>query len=155
MLGSNLGDSKMVLQLARKQIEERIGRIVVASSVYISKAWGIENQPDFLNQVLEVDTELHPSEVLKTILEIEQELGRIRYQKWGTRLIDIDILYYGNEIIETSELIIPHPENKNRNFVLVPMAEIAPEFTHPVFHISQTELLKNSPDQLKVVLLQK
>jgi 2-amino-4-hydroxy-6-hydroxymethyldihydropteridine diphosphokinase len=154
LLGSNLGDSETVLLLARSLIEVRIGRVVKASSIYLTKAWGIENQPDFLNQVLELDTKFDAAEVLKCILEIELELGRVRFQKWGTRIIDIDILYFGKSIIDTNDLIIPHPENQNRNFVLVPMAEIAPEFIHPVLQLSQTELLMNCPDKLKVALLQ-
>jgi 2-amino-4-hydroxy-6-hydroxymethyldihydropteridine diphosphokinase len=154
LLGSNLGDSKAVLQIARKHIEERIGKVVTASSIYLTKAWGIENQPDFLNQVLEIETVLKSSNVLKCILEIECELGRIRYQKWGTRIIDIDILYFGNDIVETPELIIPHPENQNRNFVLVPMSEIAPNFIHPILKCAQKELMLDCTDPLKVELLQ-
>lgn len=153
LLGSNLGDSERVLHQAKSIIEARIGAVIKASSTYLTKAWGIENQPDFLNQVLELDTELDASEVLKCILEIEQELGRIRFQKWGTRIIDIDILYFGNLIIQAKDLVVPHPENQNRNFVLVPMAEIAPDLIHPVLQLSQTELLKNCPDKLEVVLL--
>jgi 2-amino-4-hydroxy-6-hydroxymethyldihydropteridine diphosphokinase len=154
LLGSNLGDSKAVLQIARTHIEERIGRVIAASSIYLSKAWGIQNQPDFLNQVLELDTALRPSQVLKEILEIERELGRIRYQKWGTRIIDIDILYFGEEILESPELNIPHPENQNRNFVLVPIAEIAPDFIHPVLKRTQKELMLECNVPLKVEVLQ-
>lgn len=155
LLGSNLGDSETVLRLAKSLIEARIGAVIKASSIYLTKAWGIENQPDFLNQVLELDTELDASNVLNCILEIEQELGRIRFQKWGTRIIDIDILYFGKSIIDTKDLVIPHHENQNRNFVLVPMSEIAPDFMHPVLQLSQTELLNNCPDKLKVTLFQK
>jgi 2-amino-4-hydroxy-6-hydroxymethyldihydropteridine diphosphokinase len=155
LLGSNLGDSESILRLAKSLIEARIGTVIKASSIYLTKAWGIENQPDFLNQVLELDTVLDASKVLQCILEIERELGRIRFQKWGTRIIDIDILYFGKLIIDTKNLVIPHPENQNRNFVLVPMAEIAPDFMHPVLQLSQTELLKKCPDKMKVALLQK
>lgn len=155
LLGSNLGDSETVLHLAKSLIEARIGTVIKASSIYLTKAWGIENQPDFLNQVLELDTVLDASKVLQCILEIERELGRIRFQKWGTRIIDIDILYFGKLIIDTKNLVIPHPENQNRNFVLVPMAEIAPDFMHPVLQLSQTELLKKCQDKMKVALLQK
>jgi 2-amino-4-hydroxy-6-hydroxymethyldihydropteridine diphosphokinase len=155
LLGSNLGDSESILRLAKSLIEARIGTVIKASSIYLTKAWGIENQPDFLNQVLELDTVLDASKVLQYILEIERELGRIRFQKWGTRIIDIDILYFGKLIIDTKNLVIPHPENQNRNFVLVPMAEIAPDLMHPVLQLSQTELLKKCPDKMKVALLQK
>lgn len=154
LLGSNMGDSKKMLLSARDQIEARLGKIVRASSVYRTKAWGIEDQPDFLNQVLEVDTDLGASDILGYILEIEKIMGRIRYKKWFTRSIDIDILYYGDEIIETKHLNIPHPENQNRNFVLVPMAEIAPDFIHPKLGISQKELLRQSKDPLEVRALE-
>ena len=150
LLGSNLGDSQATLQSARRHIKSRIGEIVKSSSVYLTKAWGIENQPDFLNQVLEVETSRDPLFLLHTILDIEKKLGRVRYKKWHSRIIDIDILYYGSEIIDLPQLIIPHPENQNRNFVLAPMAEIAPDFIHPKLGITQRQLLERSTDTLKV-----
>lgn len=153
LLGSNLGDSQAILSMAVKHIENRIGAIIKTSSLYRTKAWGIENQPDFLNQVLEVDTLLDPESLLQCISDIERLLGRIRYQKWHSRIIDIDILYYGNEMIDLPQLIIPHPENQNRNFVLAPMAEIAPDFIHPKLGISQKQLLENSKDVLKVEII--
>ncbi len=153
LLGSNLGDTKKMLQSARGLIENRVGKVIQASSFYRTKAWGIEDQPDFLNQVLEVDTDLNPSEVLASILEIEKELGRIRYKKWFTRSIDIDILYFGDKIIDTENLKIPHPENPNRNFVLAPMVEIAPDFIHPKLKLSQAELLRLCDDHLEVKVL--
>lgn len=153
LLGSNLGDSRAMLTKAAKHIENRIGAIIKTSSLYRTKAWGIENQPDFLNQVLEVDTLLDPELLLQCISDIERLLGRIRYQKWQSRIIDIDILYYGHEIVELPHLTIPHPENQNRNFVLAPMAEIAPDFIHPKLGISQKQLLENSPDILEIEII--
>lgn len=153
LLGSNMGDSQSMLAMARKHIEHNIGDVLKASSVYRTQAWGIVTQPDFLNQVLEIDTALDPPSLLDEILHIEIELGRIRKQKWHSRTIDIDILYFAHEIVDLKHLRIPHPENQNRNFVLAPMAEIAPDFIHPKLGISQRELLERSTDTLKVKLL--
>ena len=150
LLGSNIGDSAEMLNTAVDHIRASVGKVINSSSVYQTKAWGIEDQPDFLNQVLEVDTHLKPHALLKQILQIEKDMGRIRYQKWGMRIIDIDILYYGNEILNNDDLKIPHPENQYRNFVLAPMAEIAPDFVHPALRLSQVELLKECPDNLEV-----
>ncbi len=152
LLGSNLGDREELLNTAREQIEKWIGTIVKTSLIYETEAWGIEDQPEFLNQVLEIETELKPIEVLDKIGIIEKEMGRRRYQKWGTRIIDIDILYFDDEVIETEELIIPHPENPNRKFVLVPMVEIAPDLVHPTLSLSQEELLDRCKDPLEVKL---
>ena len=152
LLGSNLGDREELLNTAREQIEKWIGAIVKTSLIYETEAWGIEDQPEFLNQALEIETELKPIEVLDKIGIIEKEMGRRRYQKWGTRIIDIDILYFDDEVIETEELIIPHPENPNRKFVLVPMVEIAPDLVHPTLSLSQEELLDRCQDPLEVKL---
>ncbi len=152
LLGSNLGDREELLNTAREQIEKWIGTIVKTSLIYETEAWGIEDQPEFLNQALEIETELKPIEVLDKIGIIEKEMGRRRYQKWGTRIIDIDILYFDDVVIETEELTIPHPENPNRKFVLVPMVEIAPDLVHPTLSLSQEELLDRCQDPLEVKL---
>jgi 2-amino-4-hydroxy-6-hydroxymethyldihydropteridine diphosphokinase len=123
---------------------------LVSSSVYRTKAWGIEDQPDFLNQVLEVESDLSAMEILKIILEIEQSLGRKRDIRWSKRIIDIDILYYGDEIIDLPGLTVPHPEIQNRNFTLAPLCDIAPGFVHPKLLKTQRELLDSSPDTLGV-----
>ena len=151
LLGSNLGDSGKMLKDAARQIESSVGKILRHSSVYKTKAWGVEDQPDFLNQVIEVESSRRPAAILKQINIIEEQLGRIRQKKWHSRLIDIDILYYGNEVVEQKELIIPHKENENRKFVLVPMVEIAPHFVHPLSGLTQEELLRNCSDKLEVV----
>lgn len=150
LLGSNLGDRLCMLARTKDLIEEHIGMIEDSSSIYTTKAWGINDQPDFLNQIVEVNTTLDPSETLTKIKKIESDLGRKRYVRWGSRIIDIDILYFGDLMIDSAELTIPHPENQNRRFVLVPMTELAPEFEHPCLNLTQKELLEYCQDQLDV-----
>ncbi len=150
LLGSNLGDRAEILLKAQKEISLSVGTVVNESSIYETGAWGIEDQPAFLNQVVVVKTKLNPHQLLTVINNIEQELGRIRHQKWGERLIDIDILYYNNKVINTPNLIIPHPEIANRRFTLVPLVEIAPDFMHPVLGRNQKELLSSCEDELEV-----
>lgn len=150
LLGSNLGDSEKVLSTARTHIQASAGKIIRSSAIYKTKAWGISEQPDFLNQVIEIESSLQPEDLMDVLLNIEKEMGRVRYKKWYARLIDIDILYYGAMVIKTENLTIPHPENQNRNFVLVPMAEIAPTLIHPLLGMTQTDLLKNTSDPLEV-----
>ncbi|MCK5467522.1 MAG: 2-amino-4-hydroxy-6-hydroxymethyldihydropteridine diphosphokinase [Cyclobacteriaceae bacterium] len=150
LLGSNLGNSREILKKAIGEIENDIGEIVKSSSVYKTKAWGIEDQPDFLNQVVEIESSHSPQIILKRANKIEEKLGRVRRIKWHSRIIDIDILYYGNEIVNTDKLVIPHPENQNRNFVLVPICEIAADLIHPVLMLTQREMLENCADKLDV-----
>ncbi len=148
LLGSNLGDSHKMLSSAQEHIKSEIGSIVSTSSIYTTKAWGIESQPDFLNQVIEIESSFSPSEVLRQINMIEEKLGRVRRIKWHSRIIDIDILYFGDFKFNSENLVIPHAEIENRNFVLIPMNEIAPNFIHPVFKCTQKELLEKCPDRL-------
>ena len=146
LLGSNLGDRISNLEIARERIVVAIGQIIKCSSVYSTAPWGIANQPDFYNQVIQLSTALNPNEVLKSALAIEEEMGRIRIVKWGPRLIDIDLLFYNQEIIESAELTLPHPGIPNRNFTLYPLVEIAPDFYHPVLNKPLTTILQECDD---------
>lgn len=148
--GSNLGDRGAHLKKAIEMIEVEIGPIEKASKVYRTKAWGLADQPDFLNQALEVKTVLSPMELLDKVLAIEEHMGRKRIKKWGQRLIDIDILFYGDIVLKSERLTIPHPYLHHRNFVLIPLLEIAPDFVHPGFKLSIEALSSRSEDSLGV-----
>lgn len=150
MLGSNLGNKKINLSTARDHISKSVGTILRTSSLYQSEAWGITEQPSFLNQVLQIETILNPQQLLKEILNIELKMSRIRNGKWKERIIDIDILYYDDIVIEETSLTVPHPEIPNRKFTLIPLCEIAPEEIHPILNITNTEILENTADILKV-----
>jgi len=151
--GANLGDRLENLKTVNRWIEQEVGPVRSASSIFHTEAWGKTDQPSFYNQVLRVDTELSPQELLDTILDIEEKMGRKRGQKWGSRLIDIDLLFYHQQEIQTDRLIVPHPFIAERNFVLAPMAEIAPGFYHPVHKKTIAELLEVSEDPLKCIPL--
>jgi 2-amino-4-hydroxy-6-hydroxymethyldihydropteridine diphosphokinase len=149
-LGSNQGDKHQNLQSSLDKISQKIGAIMGTSSFYKTQPWGNLNQDFFVNQVIRIWTELQPKEILQEIISIESELGRVRTEKWGSRIIDIDILYYGNLIIDNEEIQIPHAELTERRFVLVPLVEIAPDFLHPIFKLSNKELLEFCEDKLTV-----
>lgn len=145
-LGSNLGDREMLLGQARERISRlRDTSILQASQVLETKAYGLTEQPDFLNQVLEISTGLCPHDLLRSLLGIEAELGRTRDLKWGPRLIDIDILLMDELIISDSELCLPHPDFHNRDFAVRLLCEIAPELIHPTLKIPISRLL-DEPD---------
>ena len=150
LLGANLGDPKLQLLKAQELLSQRLGKLVKASSLYQSEAWGVEDQPIFLNQVLLLETEHSAHESLAICQSIENELGRVRKEKWGARIIDIDILYFNSEIIETQELTIPHPYIQERNFTLQPLFEVAHSYKHPKLHLTNEQLLLNCKDKLKV-----
>jgi len=151
-LGSNVGDRSNNLLQALTFISEKIGEVVKVSKLYESSPWRVDNQRDFLNQVIYIRSKLDPFEVLNIALEIEREMGRVRVEKWGERKIDIDILFFNDEIIETDSLCIPHQYISKRNFVLKPMCEIASEFIHPKFNKSIVQLLEECLDEDKVEL---
>lgn len=150
IIGGNLGNREQNLEIARTGIAKEIGAIILASSVYETAAWGVTEQADFLNQVLEVETDLSPFEILDKIQEIEQEMGRVKLQKWGTRTMDIDILFYGDQVIQAPHLTIPHIGIPDRNFVLIPMREIAPNLEHPILKKTIESLSLACPDLLEV-----
>ena len=145
-----MGNSLVLLSTASEQIEKQIGKRMLQSGLYATAAWGNSSQPDFLNQVIEVATGLDAAETLQTILAIEKNMGRIRTVKNAPRVIDIDILFFNNEIITRSDLIVPHPEIQNRRFVLTPLNEIVPAMIHPVLNKTTRQLLLDCPDQLAV-----
>ena len=149
-LGSNLGNSRNYIAAAIAEIEAKLGSIGKISSLYQTASWGKHDQPDFLNQVIELKTMLEPQDLLSGILNIEADMGRKRLEKWGSRIIDIDILLYANLIIETPELSIPHPYLVFRRFCLMPLCEIAPEFIHPRLGKNIQELLFELSDDLFV-----
>jgi len=152
-LGSNLGDRFKNLDYALKAIELSLGANVKKSSVYETKAWGQNNQPDFLNMAIELMTGFGAEEVLNSIQKIETDLGRIRIEKWGARTVDIDILFFNKEIITSSRLNVPHPLIAERKFVLLPLAEIAEEFIHPALQKTVKRLLLECKDELDVIKL--
>jgi 2-amino-4-hydroxy-6-hydroxymethyldihydropteridine diphosphokinase len=150
LLGSNLGDRKLLLQQAIRHLEYDVALAIKISSVYETAAWGKTDEPDYLNMVIELETELSPQTILEKILAIETVMGRTRDEKWGSRLIDIDILYYGGVVIDEPNLHIPHPQLHNRRFTLEPLAEIAPNFVHPVLKKTNLQLKKELKDSLIV-----
>ena len=150
LLGSNLGDSKKYISNAIVAIAKKIGLVQAKSALYQTAAWGKLDQPEFINQVIEVKTKLSPQLLLKYILEIEKMLGRERLEKWGSRTIDIDILFYDDQIIKELDLIIPHPFLQVRRFTLMPLSEIAPELIHPILLKNISQLLNELDDDLSV-----
>lgn len=151
LLGTNLGDRSKNLEDAITIIQKRCGPVLAKSSVYRTAAWGKVDQPEFLNQAISIDTQLLPQSLLNAVLEIERDLGRERLEKWGTRVIDIDILIYNNQVIRSRDLVVPHPQLENRRFALTPLSEIAPDLVHPLTGKKVSQLLEICPDQLEVV----
>lgn len=149
-LGGNLGDRLSNLIMAIQLIKERIGEVLQESAIYETKAWGDTNQPDYLNMVIALKTNLAPEELLNKTQRIENELGRKRREKWGARTIDIDILLINHLIINTERLKVPHPLMSERKFVLLPLMEVAAEFIHPIFKTSIKTLTSNCEDVLEV-----
>lgn len=150
LTGSNLGDRAAHLNQAARLITHRVGEVQATSGVYQTAPWGQQDQPEYLNQVLQVSTHLEAIQVLDTTQQIEEEMGRTRTQKWGPRLIDIDLLYMETICMQTERLTLPHPHIADRRFVLVPLCELAPVFVHPLLGQTNAELLAQCPDSLPV-----
>lgn len=152
-LGSNLGNKTKNLQKAKYEIMEQIGKILKIADLYETEPWGFENKNWFLNTVVEVETAFNEIETLKKCLLIEKKLGRVRSTQKNTylsRIIDIDILFFDSKIINLPELCIPHPHIQNRNFVLFPLADIAPEFIHPKLRKTVKYLLQTCKDTTQI-----
>ena len=150
LLGSNLGSREKYLQDAIKLIGQDIAQVKRQSAIYETQSWGKTDEPDYLNQVIELETTLPAQIVLQKVLAIEAALGRERREKWGSRVIDIDILLYGHEVISRPGLIIPHPEMHNRRFTLEPLGELAPVLLHPILNKSILQLKNELKDGLIV-----
>jgi len=150
LTGGNLGERVHNLATARELVAEQIGNIIAASSLYETAAWGNTDQPAFLNQAIMIETPLNARQLIRRILKIEKKMGRVREEKYGPRLIDIDILLFNNEKHNYQFLKLPHPEMQNRRFALLPLAEIAPEIIHPVLKKTIAVLLQECKDELEV-----
>jgi 2-amino-4-hydroxy-6-hydroxymethyldihydropteridine diphosphokinase len=149
-LGSNIGDRHAYIDEACKLLEERDVKIDRKSAIYESEPVGFTGQDEFLNQILVVETELSPMQLLDICLQVEQHMGRIRVEKNGPRNIDIDLLFYKDEIMSEKTLLLPHPRVAERRFILVPLAELLPDELHPVMDVSFQELLENCEDDSMV-----
>ena len=149
LLGSNLGNRINNLLHARNSIQD-FSSIIASSSLYQTQAWGNTQQPDFLNQIIEISYKKSPHQLLEDVLSIENKMGRLRNEKWGPRTIDIDILYYGQIIVADMNLKIPHPEIANRRFTLLPLVDIAPDFINPVSGKSSKQMLAECTDHSSV-----
>lgn len=150
LLGANLGDKIATLRNAIEEIKKNIGEISLISHLYETAAWGVEDQPTYYNQVIVCSTNHSSETLLKNTQSIENRLGRVRKEKWGARIIDIDILFIENEIIDTETLKVPHPFIQERRFTLEPLVEILPNFIHPILKKTNKDLLLHCKDPLKV-----
>lgn len=150
LLGTNEGAREKNLQKAKELIEKTCGKIIHSSSIYETEAWGLKEQNSFLNEAVSISTSHEPDSLLRVLKDIEVQTGRTETVKWGPRVIDIDILFYGNEFVNEVDLKIPHPFIAERRFTLVPLNEIASEFVHPVLKKTMNELLKECKDEGEV-----
>ena len=151
LLGSNTGDLSVNLSRARAEIVGKIGSILISSHVYETEPWGLTDQPFFLNQVIEIQTPFEATKLLAALLDIEKVMGRERGIKWAPRIIDLDILYFNDQVIDEEGIKIPHPHLHERRFTLEPLNEILPEMIHPVFKKKNIDLLNALSDNMHVV----
>lgn len=152
LFGGNIGNTHAVFQNALALAGRKAGKIIRTSEIYSTKAWGPVAQPDFLNMAVVIRTPLPPVMLMNTLLGMERTLGRVRYEKYGPRTIDIDLLFYGNIVMRHPVLTLPHPHIADRRFVLKPCADVVPELIHPQLVSSIRELLESCPDPLEVRL---
>jgi 2-amino-4-hydroxy-6-hydroxymethyldihydropteridine diphosphokinase len=153
LLGSNLNDREVLLKMAREAINLHIGQVTGESSIYETEPWGFQSGTNFLNQAITIRTSLEPTVVLEKILDIEKAMGRVRSGNgYGSRSIDIDILFFGDQVISRHDLQIPHPHLQERMFTLVPLCELDAGYVHPTLMKSVKELAAACPDNKKVFL---
>jgi 2-amino-4-hydroxy-6-hydroxymethyldihydropteridine diphosphokinase len=145
-----LDDRLSNLNRCTKMIGAELGEIIKLSSIYETAPWGKSDQPDYLNQAVQIETNYEPLELLSGCLTIEKKMGRARDEKWGARLIDIDIIYFNDQILNSPDLIIPHARMAERKFVLMPLTEISQSYIHPVLKKTNEELLRDCKDQLPI-----
>ena len=152
LLGSNIGNRLAYLKEAATLLSKENIIIIEESSIYETEPWGPKDQDWFLNVILEISTSYEPKELLEVVLKIESELGRVRKEKWGERCIDIDILYFKDEVVDDTNLSIPHLGIPNRKFTLMPLAEMCPLEKHPTLDKTQMELFAECTDPLDCIL---
>jgi len=149
-LGSNLGDRKLNLKKSITLLDSRVGRILNKSRIYESEPWGLKEQSHFLNQVIEIESQIEPIDLLNICKNIELDMGRKSEIRWGKRCIDIDILYYKSRVINNKNLVVPHKLMHERNFVMIPLNDLNEYHQHPILKRSNKEILNNCIDSCKV-----
>ena len=150
LIGGNIGDPFNNLRMAKELMSEQCGTIIKESSIYQTAAWGLTDQPDFLNQVIILSTTLNPEILMRSLLSVEETMGRKRNIKFGPRIIDLDILLIDDFLIESELLNVPHPALQKRKFALIPLNEVAPDLVHPVENKTINQLLTDCKDELVV-----